>query len=134
MYCFLKKSVKSKEKKSCEGLGTLISVKSHHLNSYKCYFLKVAFSVLNNSKNHSAWPLVVSDDISRQINALIGRVDVSEGLVGGKTVLSIPVEGRSIPESSLHESDDDEYRLMQRRGSSASQSRATSASDSEYTK
>ena len=80
------------------------------------------------------WPGVVSDDVTRHVNSLIGQVDVSEGLVAGKTILPMPVESRKILEENEDASEDvDDYEVIDGRGSSASQTRpGSSVSDEGY--
>nr|CAB3238531.1 dynein beta chain, ciliary-like [Phallusia mammillata] len=99
-------------------VGDLSNTTFSHLTSF---VHEIAFTLLGNTGNHSAWPGVVSDDVTRHVNTLIGRVDVSEGLVSGKTVLPMPVEGRGV----LDAPEDGEG--INGRGSSASQSRPTSS-------
>ena len=105
-----------------------LSMHNQWVNCFAVYLLKIAFTLLDNTRNHVKWPGVVSEDVSRNLNSLIGRVDVSEGLVSGRIVLPMPVESRDM---LVSEADDDEQRLLNGRGSSASDSRpSSSGSDS----
>ncbi|CAK8683563.1 unnamed protein product [Clavelina lepadiformis] len=111
--------------------GDLSASTFGHLSSF---VNEVAFTVLRNKNNHSLWPGVVSDDVTRHVNSLIGQVDVSEGLVAGKTILPMPVESRKILEENEDASEDvDDYEVIDGRGSSASQTRpGSSVSDEGY--
>nr|XP_018673081.1 dynein beta chain, ciliary [Ciona intestinalis] len=102
--------------------GDMSSTTFSHLTSF---VHEIAFSLLGNQRNHVTWPGVVSDDIGRHVNALIGKVDVSEGLVSGKTVLPMPVESRQMMETEEEEEEVDPE--VGGRSSSASHSRPTSS-------
>lgn len=101
-------------------------------NQLSSFVHEVAFSILGNTTNHVSWPAVVSDDVTRHVSALVGRVDVSEGLVNGKTVLPMPVESRkyleSTTENGIHENG-----FSDGRTSSASENRSVSSASQEST-
>ncbi|XP_076826869.1 dynein axonemal heavy chain 11 [Brachyhypopomus gauderio] len=57
---------------------------------------KVCLPLLSNKKNHTLWPNVISQDVTRHIESLSNKVSVVKGQVCGKTVLPVPaVSGKT---------------------------------------
>ncbi|XP_054619923.1 dynein axonemal heavy chain 9-like isoform X2 [Dunckerocampus dactyliophorus] len=52
---------------------------------------EVVAPLLSNSRNHTEWPQVVSQDVRQLIHSLKSNVFVVSGQVQGKTLLSVPI-------------------------------------------
>ena len=52
-------------------------------------YVKVCLPLLSNKKNHLTWPNVISQDVTRHIENLSGRVAMVKGQIHGKTVLPV---------------------------------------------
>lgn len=59
--------------------------------------------MVSNTKNHSLWPQVVSQDVMKHTGGLMGDVLVLSGQVRGKTFLPLPPQADIIERERIDE-------------------------------
>uniref|UniRef100_UPI0035900BF2 dynein axonemal heavy chain 17-like n=1 Tax=Myxine glutinosa TaxID=7769 RepID=UPI0035900BF2 len=67
------------------------------------WIVQTLFDLLSNKENHIDWPEVVSDDVVKQVQRQTRDVTVINGLMQGKTILTLPTTS-SKTEDNLKES------------------------------
>uniref|UniRef100_A0A7N6FAT7 Dynein heavy chain 9, axonemal n=1 Tax=Anabas testudineus TaxID=64144 RepID=A0A7N6FAT7_ANATE len=80
------------------------------LDQFSALVEEVVAPLLSNSRNHTEWPQVVSQDILRHVHSLKTGVFVVSGQVQGKTLLPLPAgaerveqaEGEVVDKSIIH--------------------------------
>ncbi|XP_008276610.1 dynein axonemal heavy chain 9 [Stegastes partitus] len=71
------------------------------LDQFSALVEEVVVPLLSNSRNHTQWPQVVSQDIRRHVHSLKTSVFVMSGLVQGKTLLPLPAGSERVEQAAL---------------------------------
>eukprot|EP00064_Thunnus_orientalis_P003474 superscaffoldBa00000283_g3483 len=71
------------------------------LDQFSALVDEVVAPLLSNSKNHTEWPQVVSQDIRRHVHSLKTNVFVVSGQVQGKTLLPLPAGSERVEQAAL---------------------------------
>uniref|UniRef100_A0A7N6A473 Dynein heavy chain 9, axonemal n=1 Tax=Anabas testudineus TaxID=64144 RepID=A0A7N6A473_ANATE len=72
------------------------------LDQFSALVEEVVAPLLSNSRNHTEWPQVVSQDILRHVHSLKTGVFVVSGQVQGKTLLPLPAGAERVEFVSIH--------------------------------
>ncbi|XP_059180294.1 dynein axonemal heavy chain 9-like [Centropristis striata] len=70
------------------------------LDQFSALVEEVVAPLLSNSRNHSAWPQVVSQDVRRHVHSLKTNVFVVSGQVQGKTLLPLPAGSERVEQET----------------------------------
>ncbi|XP_028422796.1 dynein axonemal heavy chain 9 isoform X2 [Perca flavescens] len=71
------------------------------LDHFSALVQEVVAPLLSNSRNHSEWPQVVSQDVRRHVHSLQTNVFVVTGQVQGKTLLPLPAGCDRVEQAAL---------------------------------
>uniref|UniRef100_A0A7N6A444 Dynein heavy chain 9, axonemal n=1 Tax=Anabas testudineus TaxID=64144 RepID=A0A7N6A444_ANATE len=71
------------------------------LDQFSALVEEVVAPLLSNSRNHTEWPQVVSQDILRHVHSLKTGVFVVSGQVQGKTLLPLPAGAERVEQAEL---------------------------------
>ncbi|KAM7371234.1 hypothetical protein PAMP_010722 [Pampus punctatissimus] len=71
------------------------------LDQFSALVEEVVVPLLSNSKNHTEWPQVVSQDLRRHVHSLKTHVFVVSGQVQGKTLLPLPAGSEKVEQVAL---------------------------------
>ncbi|TMS22638.1 hypothetical protein E3U43_012903 [Larimichthys crocea] len=71
------------------------------LDQFSALVEEVVAPLLSNSKNHTEWPQVVSQDVRRHVHSLKTNVFVVSGQVQGKTLLPLPAGSERVDQAAL---------------------------------
>uniref|UniRef100_A0A8C9XQ20 Dynein axonemal heavy chain 17 n=1 Tax=Sander lucioperca TaxID=283035 RepID=A0A8C9XQ20_SANLU len=71
------------------------------LDHFSALVQEVVAPLLSNSRNHSEWPQVVSQDVRRHVHSLQTNVFVVTGQVQGKTLLPLPAGCNRVEQAAL---------------------------------
>uniref|UniRef100_A0A7N8YQ50 Dynein, axonemal, heavy chain 9 n=1 Tax=Mastacembelus armatus TaxID=205130 RepID=A0A7N8YQ50_9TELE len=71
------------------------------LDQFSALVEEVVAPLLSNSKNHTEWPQVVSQDVRRHVHTLKTSVFVMSGQVQGKTLLPLPAGSEKVEQAVL---------------------------------
>ncbi|XP_029978186.1 dynein axonemal heavy chain 9 [Sphaeramia orbicularis] len=74
---------------------------SSPLDQFSALVQEVVVPLLSNSRNQSAWPQVLSQDVQRHIHSLRTNVHVVSAQVQGKTLLPLPAGSESVEQAAL---------------------------------
>uniref|UniRef100_A0A8C4GZ62 Dynein heavy chain 9, axonemal n=1 Tax=Dicentrarchus labrax TaxID=13489 RepID=A0A8C4GZ62_DICLA len=71
------------------------------LDQFSALVEEVVAPLLSNSRNHTEWPQVVSQDVRRHVHSLKTNVFVVSGQVQGKTLLPLPANSERVEQAAL---------------------------------
>uniref|UniRef100_A0AAQ5YU21 Dynein axonemal heavy chain 17 n=1 Tax=Amphiprion ocellaris TaxID=80972 RepID=A0AAQ5YU21_AMPOC len=71
------------------------------LDQFSALVEEVVVPLLSNSRNHTQWPQVVSQDIRRHVHSLQTSIFVMSGQVQGKTLLPLPAGSEGVEQAAL---------------------------------
>ncbi|KAM7382161.1 hypothetical protein PAMA_012837 [Pampus argenteus] len=71
------------------------------LDQFSALVEEVVVPLLSNSKNHTEWPQVVSQDLRRHVHSLKTHVFMVSGQVQGKTLLPLPAGSERVEQVAL---------------------------------
>uniref|UniRef100_A0A4W6G7A8 Dynein axonemal heavy chain 17 n=1 Tax=Lates calcarifer TaxID=8187 RepID=A0A4W6G7A8_LATCA len=72
------------------------------LDQFSALVEEVVAPLLSNSRNHTEWPKVVSQDVRHHVHSLKTNVFVVSGQVQGKTLLPLPCRGETVDKVIIH--------------------------------
>ncbi|KAM9424094.1 dynein axonemal heavy chain 9 isoform 2-T2 [Pholidichthys leucotaenia] len=70
------------------------------LDQFSALVEEVVVPLLSNSRNHTQWPQVVSQDIGRHVHSFKNNVFVVSGQVQGKTLLPLPADSERVDQAT----------------------------------
>ncbi|KAK2835022.1 hypothetical protein Q5P01_015506 [Channa striata] len=71
------------------------------MDQFSVLIEEVVAPLLSNTKNHTDWPQVVSQDVLRHVHSLKANVFVVSGQVQGKTLLALPASSETVEQTAL---------------------------------